>query len=175
VTKVLNPNRRYVVGFIFDSSHENVLLIRKKRPAWQAGKLNGIGGEIESGETPHGAMVRECAEECSLMTDASDWRLFISLQDQRGWWIDFFYTTRGRIGDARSATDEDVEIVPAARLDGCITNLRGLIPMALTMADETCKGFESKVATERRDADAAEDARWRDAIKMRIAEIKEHQ
>ena len=144
MTKVLNPNRRYVVGFIFNVARDRVLLIRKKRPLWQAGKLNGIGGEIEHGETPHAAMTRECAEECGLVIPHTDWSRFISLQDQRGWWVDFFFTVKDGIGDARSVTDEDVEIISVGRLDGCITNLHWLIPMALTMRDENCKGFEAR-------------------------------
>jgi 8-oxo-dGTP pyrophosphatase MutT (NUDIX family) len=29
-----------------------VLLIEKQKPAWQRGKLNGVGGKIEPGENP---------------------------------------------------------------------------------------------------------------------------
>lgn len=141
MTKILNPNRRYVVGFVFDPSWQRVLLIRKKRPDWQAGKLNGIGGEIERNETPSAAMTRECMEECGLLIPHKEWTLYVSLQDRRGWWIDFFYAVRDAIGDAQSTTDEDVEVVPTESLNGCITNLRWLIPMAKTMKDETCKAF----------------------------------
>jgi hypothetical protein len=35
--------KRYVLGFMFDQ-HDNVLLVEKSKPAWQAGKYNGIGG-----------------------------------------------------------------------------------------------------------------------------------
>lgn len=55
--------RRFVLGFCFDIGYHNVLLIEKNRPPWQAGKLNGIGGKIEEGESPSGAMVREFQEE----------------------------------------------------------------------------------------------------------------
>jgi 8-oxo-dGTP pyrophosphatase MutT (NUDIX family) len=54
--------KEYVVGFALDS-HFNVILIRKNRPDWQAGKLNGVGGRIEEGETPMQAMIREFEEE----------------------------------------------------------------------------------------------------------------
>ena len=50
----------YTLGFVFDSSQEKVLLVHKQRPAWQAGKVNGIGGKVELGETPHTGIVREC-------------------------------------------------------------------------------------------------------------------
>ncbi len=54
---------RYVLGFCFDFGYHNVLLIEKQRPTWQMGKLNGIGGKIEEGETPAAAMTREFWEE----------------------------------------------------------------------------------------------------------------
>lgn len=55
--------QEYVLGFCFSNSLEEVWLIRKKRPAWQAGKLNGVGGHVEEGETPLCAMLRESFEE----------------------------------------------------------------------------------------------------------------
>lgn len=64
---------KYVLGFIFDSYAEKVLLIEKQRPNWQAGKLNGIGGKIESGEKSTAAMVREAFEECHLFSKVGDW------------------------------------------------------------------------------------------------------
>jgi 8-oxo-dGTP pyrophosphatase MutT (NUDIX family) len=54
---------RYVVGFLFSQDESKVLLVWKNRPAWQNGKLNGIGGKIEAGETPLQAMEREFKEE----------------------------------------------------------------------------------------------------------------
>ena len=144
MTKVLNPEKRYVCGFIFDAPRENVLLIRKKRPDWQAGKLNGIGGEIEDDESSVLAMMRECKEECGLSIQPDSWYLFCSLQDQHGWWIDFFYASFEDIDYSAQITDESLEKVPVSDLTGCMTNLHWLIPMALSMKDETCAGFEIK-------------------------------
>lgn len=133
---------RYVVGFVFSQDRTKVLLIRKNRPEWQAGRLNGIGGKIESNETALAAMAREFAEECGGILIRDDaWRMFASLHDQRGWSVDFFYATHPRIGDAESLTDELVEIAYIDRLGSCITNLRWLIPMALTMSYERCGRF----------------------------------
>jgi hypothetical protein len=37
--------KRYVLGFCFGPSFKTVVLIKKKtRPAWQVGRLNGLGG-----------------------------------------------------------------------------------------------------------------------------------
>ena len=57
----------YVVGFLFDEDRESVALIEKRKgPREMAGKLNGIGGKIEPGETPAAAMEREFGEEAGV-------------------------------------------------------------------------------------------------------------
>jgi hypothetical protein len=37
----------YVCGFMFANDFTEVALIRKNKPEWQRGKLNGIGGKVE--------------------------------------------------------------------------------------------------------------------------------
>ena len=44
--------KEYVLAFIFDTKLNQILLIKKNRPDYQAGLLNGIGGKIEPNETP---------------------------------------------------------------------------------------------------------------------------
>ncbi len=55
--------KHYVLGLIFDSMKDKILLINKKRPTWMAGHWNGIGGKVEKDETPLHAMGREVKEE----------------------------------------------------------------------------------------------------------------
>lgn len=43
-----------------------VLVLKKSRPTWQAGRLNLPGGKIEPGETPEKAASRELKEETGL-------------------------------------------------------------------------------------------------------------
>jgi 8-oxo-dGTP diphosphatase len=43
---------KYVVGFLFNSDTNKVCLIKKNRPQWQKGRLNGVGGHIEDGKAP---------------------------------------------------------------------------------------------------------------------------
>lgn len=62
---------RYVLGFMVWGSL--VSLIRKKRPEWQAGKLNGVGGHVEEGEPPRNAMAREFFEETGVKTSPDLW------------------------------------------------------------------------------------------------------
>lgn len=70
----------YVVGFYFDPEVYEVCLIRKNRPDWQKGRLNGVGGKIEDFDlSPQAAMAREFEEEAGLGTYPVDWELFAIL------------------------------------------------------------------------------------------------
>lgn len=126
----------YVVGFALDS-YGRVALIRKNRPEWQAGLLNGIGGHIEPGETPDAAMVREFEEETGRKVGG--WQKFVVMEFPAAR-IHFF---RARIGTAvmeglRTTTDEVVCKLDARDLAqvGVIPNLRWLVPLAAYTADE---------------------------------------
>ncbi len=59
----------YACGFLFWRG--DVLLVRKNRPPWQAGLLNGVGGHVEGGEALVDAVVREFREETGLETHTS--------------------------------------------------------------------------------------------------------
>ncbi len=124
--------KSYVVGFAFSSNQDLLLLIRKKRPEWQEGKLNGVGGKIEGDEEPLNAMVREFEEESGLATELNQWRYMGSITD-KGTWTVHFFTTRLNVWSARTMTDEDLEVIQVRDLDqyDVIPNLRYLVPMAL--------------------------------------------
>lgn len=124
---------RYVAGFLFNKAHTCVALIEKQKPAWQKSLLNGIGGKIESGETPLEAMVREFKEETGVLVE--DWQLFCTLRgltDLGAWWVVYFFRASGSLSELRSQTDEIINICPIAELEKLpvIPNLRWLVPMA---------------------------------------------
>ncbi len=68
---------RYVVGYLFNDDGTAVMLIRKEKPKWQAGCLNGIGGKVEDGECPAKAIEREFLEETGVPCDS--WEFTIQL------------------------------------------------------------------------------------------------
>lgn len=124
------PVTHYVLGFLFDEGRDHVLLIQKRRPAWQFGRLNGIGGKIEAGETPLQAMARECEEEAGL-TDL-DWQHTATLIGQT-FHVEVFAAFSLAAFYAQQKTDETLRIFPHRNLpEGRIMpNLPLLIALAL--------------------------------------------
>ncbi len=134
----------YVVGFLFDNDLERVVLIRKNKPEWQAGKFNGVGGKVEPGDTcPEGsyfpAMEREFFEETGVDTAPGSGVLWSCFGVLRGG--DFnvhVYAAKApsRIIEAvKSTTDEEVVICHADLRDDqfelidTVPNLQWLVPM----------------------------------------------
>src|SRR4051812_14470708 len=136
--------QEYVCGFLFSQDRARVLLIRKRRPAWQAGKLNGLGGKIEPGETPHQAMRREFREEAGADLAEERWQhvLTLSGDDDAGAgqkWAGHFFRAFGDVDAVRAMTDEQLEVHDALLLpEGVIPNLRWMIPLMLD--DEPVSG-----------------------------------
>ncbi len=132
----------YVVGFLFSSDYEKVVLIRKLRPALQVGKLNGPGGKIISGETGFEAMRREFKEETCL--DIKSWYHFANLVGE-GYDVRFFRSVTDNIEHACTVTDEQIEIIPVKDLCkfALLPNVQWLIHMALSFHQgENCTMFQ---------------------------------
>lgn len=67
--------RHYVLGFLFNHAKSRVVLIRKQRGMPHlVGRLNGLGGQVQFGESVEEAMSRECLEECGLLVRPEEWR-----------------------------------------------------------------------------------------------------
>lgn len=139
----------YVCGFLFSPDRSRVLLIRKRRPDWQKGKLNGVGGKIERGERPAQAMRREFIEEAGL--DIDTWHEVVVLTGSD--WRGHFFRAFGDIIDAaRTLTDEHLEIHPVAKLPpDTIPNLRWLVPLLLD--DEPAAGDYSVMVKGRKNSE----------------------
>lgn len=120
---------RYVVGFYYDPKKRRVVLIEKQRPNWQKGKLNGVGGHVESNETVAEAMRREFREEVGV--DVEDWCECIRMVGET--WVVLFFIAFGDIDEAATQTDEKVVRVSVEDLPklAVIPNLRWLIPLCL--------------------------------------------
>lgn len=124
---------QYVLGFAFNRSKTVVVLIEKTKPAWQAGKLNGVGGKIEPGESPDQAMVREFKEEAGVITELTDWKQFAFFIGR-----DFSIACYKLFSDevcfgTSTMTDERVNQYDIEDLDSfqVVDNVYWLVPMAI--------------------------------------------
>lgn len=123
--------KKYVVGFAFNDNH--VLLIEKKRPSWQKGLYNGLGGHIEGDETPVAAMVREFKEECGIATKEPDWEQYAEMKGED--WICYCFRSRNvfDLAPAKKTTDEVPKIINSYALENypTISNIPGLVGLAM--------------------------------------------
>lgn len=126
--------RRYALGFMLDSTMSSVLLIRKRRPSWQAGRLNGIGGSTEPGETPFQAMIREFGEETGVRHEA--WIRFQTLAFPEAEVVCFAAHSDAALKLARTVTDEPIlHVAVNAIPDDPVMDLARLVPLAIRAAD----------------------------------------
>lgn len=128
--------KKYTVGFLFDQKKENVVLIRKNRPEWQAGRLNGVGGKIEDGETSSEAMSREFWEETGA--NIKDWKYIASLFGEI-WVVEVFTTTDQKAFEvASTTTDEEIVKLPVIELflrNDAISNVYWLVQLCRNHKD----------------------------------------
>jgi 8-oxo-dGTP diphosphatase len=123
------PVREYVLALLFTPDAREVVLVRKTRPAWQAGRVNALGGKLHEGEGVLDAARREVREEAGV--DIERWEEFLT-------WHDAEYRLRAvrafdaRAGAAYTAEDQEVILTGIDALpDNVIDNLRWMIPLAL--------------------------------------------
>ena len=133
-----NGTTEYVVGFAFEPDEKHVILVRKKRPEWQKGALNGPGGHIENGEGMYEAMAREFKEETGVDTNPFVWKHKVTIEGN-GWRVYFLSIKLNNklFYSAKTVTDEMISVIPVSRLYEytMISNLRWLIPYCLYTPD----------------------------------------
>lgn len=127
----------YTLGFAFSQDGKRVVLIRKAHPAWQAGKLNGVGGRLKLDQLGYategflGCMVREFQEETGVLT--SGW-LHLGYMQGPDWQCNLYYLRSDYVLDHVSTqTDEEISIHEVAGLtpDNTVGNTVWLIHAAL--------------------------------------------
>lgn len=119
----------YTLGFFFSEDKKRVALIQKTKPAWQAGRLNGIGGKVEFKETPLDCMIREFREETGH--EHTDWKYFALMQNPE--FKVFCFVGFGDVDALKSVTEEKIVIVNVDKLYvyNTISNIKWLVPIAL--------------------------------------------
>lgn len=124
--------KTHTLGFIFDAKLSQVLLMQKERPDWQKGRVNGIGGKIESGEESISSIVREVFEETGLQTKKEEW-IYIGEIKSDTYAVDVYTLIyKGEFNDASSTTDEEVNWFEVNKIpENAIHNLCWLVPLAI--------------------------------------------
>lgn len=120
---------RYVLALLFSADRRRVVLMEKTRPAWQAGRINALGGKVRAGERVEEAARREVREEAGV--DVATWEQVLV-------WRDAQYTmhvVRAFDDAALGAVTAEDQRVFLAFVDALpptvIDNLRWLVPLAL--------------------------------------------
>lgn len=126
----------YVLGFCFTPDFEHVVLIKKAKPEWQAGLLNGLGGHVEASDHSEGAaMRREFREESGL--DIRDWTMFARMKGTVGFNVACFWATSSR-DYLQSPVWEEEEPVNLWYLNALLHNYKKLmlpnLPWLMAMA-----------------------------------------
>ena len=124
----------YTVGFAFSLNKETVVLIKKNKPEWQSGKLNGVGGKVEGSEKTIDCMIREFQEEAGIYVP--DWDHFATLTDESEYTVYMYRTllSYARIDQCKTMTDEEIILCYIKDLDLSrgIKNLQWVLPLALS-------------------------------------------
>lgn len=126
------PGQHYVVGFVMDEAAECVALIQKRRPAWQRGKWNGLGGKVEPGETERAAISREVLEEAGIDLPPESWDAVAALNAD-GVRVAFYFARTSLLESMTSRTDEIVDIYRLSELPSLdlVENVPFVIALAL--------------------------------------------
>ncbi len=127
---------QYVLCYaVPDVEWPKVLLIEKKRPAWQKGRFNLPGGHIEDDETIHMAASRELKEETDIDCPTENIRIMGTIEGSEF----IVYVCRcdyqSRNNCSETMTDERVfwmPLVEALSHEKLIDNLRLIISFCHT-------------------------------------------
>lgn len=130
----------YVLGFRIDPKNCNrVVLIEKIKPDFMAGKLNGVGGKIEEGESPRAAMTREFLEETGV--EITDWNHYATLRTRGG--DIYIYKSFGTLEGIKTTEAEKILTPLASYLPyNALPNVRWLLPMAIHIKNDAATHIE---------------------------------
>ena len=103
--------------------------MRRTRPAWQAGRVNALGGKLREGELPHDAARREVREESGV--DVAEWAEVLVWEDPE-YRMHVMRAVSELARGARTMEDQEVFLTEVDTLPAnVIDNLRWLVPLAL--------------------------------------------
>ncbi|MEO6210867.1 MAG: NUDIX domain-containing protein [Gemmatimonadaceae bacterium] len=118
-----------MLALLFTDDGSRVVLMRRTRPAWQAGRVNALGGSIMEGESAVSAARREVREECGV--DVAEWSELL-VWDDAEYRMHVLSAVSARAAEARTLEDQEIFLADVRVLpENVIDNLRWLVPLAL--------------------------------------------
>ena len=122
--------QKYVCGLLFSPDKKHIALIKKKRPIWQYGLYNAIGGKVEGCESVMDAMAREYKEESGIYIDKWEGFTYITGEDFE---VYFFRSFSDEVFKAKTTTDEMVSVHHISKIMelDMVSNMKWIIPLAL--------------------------------------------
>lgn len=124
---------RYVLGFMFSADRTKVAMIRKIKPRWQAGLLNGVGGKLEPREWADDAMVREFREETGI--EHKVWDKRVVMHREGDFRMEVYRCFTDNVFNVRTTTEEVVTVVHVDAILAVpqisVPNMKWLLPMVL--------------------------------------------
>ncbi|WP_170221885.1 NUDIX hydrolase [Neptunomonas concharum] len=136
--KRLNSTKSFVVGFLFNPSLTHVVLIEKNKPLWQKGRLNGLGGLVNDGESISNAISREVFEESGVMLPPQLWSQFHKTTNKDDKIVHYFFAVSSLANKAKSNEKEKVSLVSINQLpSNCLHDIKKLIMLAMGRMDCT--------------------------------------
>ena len=141
----MGMGKNYVLGFAFSADRSKLVLIRKNRPDWQAGKLNGVGGKIEPFDANgQAAMCREFREETGVETQPGDWYGYAELTADFGH-VSVYQLVSDIVLQAVTRTDEEVCLYDADINDLRQTGLSNVAWLAAMALDTDIKTMTARI------------------------------
>jgi 8-oxo-dGTP diphosphatase len=126
---ILAAKASFVLALLYTADRTQVVLMRRTRPAWQAGRVNALGGRLKDGELAKDAARREVREESGV--DVAQWIEVLVWEDAE-YRMHVMRAVSELARGARTMEDQevflaDIDALPANVID----NLRWLVPLAL--------------------------------------------
>jgi 8-oxo-dGTP diphosphatase len=125
----------YVLVIARSSVDGQVVVVRKNRPVWQAGRFNYPGGKIERHESPLEAAAREMGEETGICLPMDRLRPVAHVLRQGVFEMFVFAVDAAEVRSATALTDEEVVLLSVAELRA-LTSAQGIenLPWLYDMA-----------------------------------------
>lgn len=126
----------YTLGFVFNISLAEVLLITRNKHAFHSHKANGLGGKIIIGESPKECIVREVNEESGIETKEDDWK-FMGIINGTSWKVWVFATTTKKQEQFPTISEGQVSWHNCKNLpNNIVSNLSWIVPFCIDKLSE---------------------------------------